>query len=116
MSFVESIKQKLKNLTTLEIITAVGPPKVRPDGGLEPDYKSSHAVLFTQIRLLQGDVITNIDETFITGDHQSLRDFHQARVADGLKTVKDNVAALKELYLLFTTIERDAAANGDDGP
>lgn len=108
MSFAESIKQKLKNLTTLEIVTAVGPPKVTADGRLEPDYKSSNAVLFTQVRLLQGDVVTNIDETFVTGEYQGLRDFHQARVADGLKTVKDNIAALKELYQLFTTIDRDS--------
>lgn len=114
MSFVESIKQKLKNLTTLEIITAVGRPTVTADGRLEPDYKSSQAVLFTQIRLLQGDVITNIDETFITGEYQGLRDFHQARVDDGMKTVKDNIAALKELYLLFTTIERDGGGSAPE--
>ena len=109
MSLVDSIKSKLSNLTTLEIITAVGAPVRDPNGRLTVDLKANSAVMFTQIRLLEGDVTTSVDPSFVSGDNQPLRDFHQARVTEGMKAVKDNIAALKQLYQLMTTIERDTA-------
>jgi glutamate 5-kinase len=107
MSLIDSIKQKLSNLTTLEIITAVGAPQLDERGHLKVTHGADSKLMFTQIRLLQGDVVTNVDESFVTGEYAELREFHQARVADGLQTVKDNIAALKQLYQLVTAIERD---------
>lgn len=109
MSLVDSIKSKLVNLTTLEIVTAVGPPTRDADGRLTVDLGSNSAVMFTQIRLLDGDVKTSVDPSFVSGDNQPLREFHQARVSEGMQAVKDNIAALKQLYQLVTTIERDTA-------
>lgn len=109
MSLVDSIKSKLSNLTTLEIVTAVGPPTRDAQGRLTVDLTTNAAVMFTQIRLLEGDVTTSVDPSFVSGDNQPLREFHQARVTEGMKAVKDNIAALKQLYQLFTTIDRDTA-------
>lgn len=112
MSLIDSIKQKLSNLTTLEIVTAVGKPAFDERGYLQVGTTPDAKVMCTQIRLLQGDVVTSIDESFVTGDYADLREFHQGRVADGLQTVKDNIAALKQLYQLVTAIERDEPGDG----
>ncbi|MGK0359421.1 MAG: hypothetical protein ACI9U2_001723 [Bradymonadia bacterium] len=109
MSLVDSIKSKLSNLTTLEIVTAVGPPTRDENGRLTVDLKTNSAVMFTQIRLLEGDVTTSVDPSFVSGENQPLRAFHQTRVTEGMQAVKDNISALKQLYQLMTAIERDTA-------
>lgn len=106
MSFRDNIIQSMEKLTTLEIVTAVGPTLLDANG--KPTFGQDGLVMATRIGLLDGDVITKMDETFVTGIHTALRPFHEEQVGRGLQIVKDNIAALKELYLLFQQVEAGA--------
>jgi hypothetical protein len=104
---MEDIKGALVNLVTLEIITAVGPITVKrkdsaasgpmssfPDIEYDPNLK----MIQTKIDLLQGDIKTIFDPEFVTGNYQSLRDFHAAREKQGSDIISNNLKALKELF------------------
>lgn len=103
---LDTIKNALENLVTLEIVTAVGQIKFQaseqPSNPSERlpdiDFSKDPKVMLTKINLLQGDIRTVLDPAFVTGDYQSLRDFHLAREKEGHDIIQKNLAALKELY------------------
>jgi len=104
---VQKIENALDNLVTLEILTAVGQVQFKPKSGSpenagrnfpDLDYEQNPKVILTKINLLQGDIKTVFNEEFVTGNFQSLRDFHANREKEGYEIVKKNLAALKELY------------------
>ena len=104
---MKNIKDSLSKLITLEIITAVGHVSLRPKGGSveggeknlpDLDYDKNPKVILTKINLLQGDIKTVFHEEFVTGDYQSLRDFHAAREKEGYEIVRKNIEALEKLY------------------
>ena len=95
----ERILRALENLVTLEVVTAVG-QVAAPDAEGKPwsfTFDQDPKAILSRIDLLQGDVRTCFHEEFVTGDYQSLRDFHAAREAQGHEIIKGNIAALKEL-------------------
>lgn len=103
---ITKIKDSLNNLVTLEIITAVGQVRFRPKAGSSQDtesgfpdldYEKNPKVILTKINLLQGDIKTVFHEEFVTGDYQSLKDFHAAREKEGYEIVHKNIEAIKEL-------------------
>jgi hypothetical protein len=109
-SLLNKIQGALKNLVTLEIVTAVGHVRFKrkpgpaesgewdsPDLDDEQDYKA----ILTRIDLLQGDIKTVFHEEFVTGQYQSLRDFHAAREDKGHQIVRDNIEAIKDLVAMI---------------
>ncbi len=105
-ALVTKIKDSLNNLVTLEIITAVGQVRLKPKSGSSQDpersfpdldYDKNPKVILTKIDLLQGDIKTVFHEEFVTGNYQSLKDFHADREKEGYEIVHKNLAALKEL-------------------
>jgi hypothetical protein len=100
------IKESIKNLVTLEIITAVG--HVRFEPGAENnrpafpdlDYERDPKVILTKIDLLQGDIKTVYNEEFVTGNYQGLKEFHAAREKEGYEIIQKNIAALERLLNL----------------
>jgi hypothetical protein len=104
---VASIEDSLEEFVTLEIITAVGtvePTARDADGkktklGIDPGAK----LLRTRFSLLAGDITTEMDPAFITGEYQSLRQFHADREQQAWGIVKHNVEALKSIIDLINT-------------
>lgn len=109
-TLAERIKQSLANLVTLEIVTAVGPP--RPDGS-GPDY-AQDKVMSSKINLLEGDITNVIDPAFVTGELESLRAFHEGQVDKGEEIVHNNLKALRELYEMAVEYQSpDQAPTGE---
>ncbi len=93
-TLAEKIKNSVANLVTLRIVTAVGPPKADGSG---PDY-SQDKLMSSEIDLLQGDITNVIDPSFVSGELQSLRAFHEGQVDKGEQIVRGNLKALRELF------------------
>ncbi|MDM8536289.1 hypothetical protein QUF70_06010 [Desulfobacterales bacterium HSG17] len=102
------IKESIQNLTTLEIITAVGQVKHKSKGDTEEnqnslpdlDYEHEPKIILTKIDLLQGDIKTVYNEEFVTGNYQNLRDFHAEREKQGYEIIQKNINALERLLNL----------------
>ena len=95
-NLLRKIVSALENLVTLEIITAVGPVSVS-ESTATYDLDGA-AVALTRINLIAGDITTVFPEQFITGNFQSLKDFHGEREKQGYAMVMKNLEALRELY------------------
>lgn len=104
---IERIKDALNNLVTLEITTAVGDVALT-EGKKAPsiDYSKNPKVIMTKINLLQGDITTVFHEEYVTGQYQSLRDFHAAREKEGYDMIKANIAALEKLLELAASLAK----------
>ncbi|GBC60457.1 hypothetical protein DENIS_1410 [Desulfonema ishimotonii] len=103
------IRESIENLVTLEIITAVGHVQYNARGGEagdteqrlpDLDYTRDPKVILTRIDLLQGDIKTVYNEEFVTGNYQSLKEFHSAREKEGYEIVQKNIAAIERLLNL----------------
>lgn len=98
-SLLEEIKKAVAEFKTLEIVTVVGtviPGESVKDLSFKFD-KNSKTIL-TRIDILDGDITTVIDEAYVTGDYQSLREFHAQREEKGYSIVRNNIAAIRELF------------------
>lgn len=104
---VNTIKETLGNLITLEIITAVGQIKFDANSGPDLDYEKDPSVILTKINLVQGDIKTVYDPEFVTGNYKDLKTFHQAREEQGHKMIMDNLEALKGLLGLAMQLNKD---------
>jgi hypothetical protein len=83
------ILQSIENLVTLNIETIVN------DGDIAKKMSST-------INLIDGDITTEFDIAFVTGDLKELRDYHTQREGQGHQIIKDNIEALEHLIQLFT--------------
>ncbi|MCA9744564.1 MAG: hypothetical protein H6695_13355 [Deferribacteres bacterium] len=99
-SLINTIKEALQNLVTLEIITAVGQVDFNAPNGPDLDTEKDPKVILTKINLIQGDVKTVYDPEFITGNYRELKDFHKTREEMGHQMIKDNLDALMKLFNL----------------
>lgn len=110
---IDSIKEAMANLVTLEIVTAVGNVKFQPKSAEEEkivatiDYSKEPKAILTKIDLLQGDVQTVFHEEFVTGNYKELKKFHTAREKQAHEIVKDNLAALERLFQLTKKLVED---------
>jgi hypothetical protein len=58
----------------------------------------------TRINLAEGDITTEIDPAFLTGDYTALRDFHAAREKQATDIIKANIDMLERLFNLVVTV------------
>ena len=92
-------------MVTLEIVTAVGTvqPSTRDAHGargeaqIDPDAK----LLRTRVDLLQGDITTELDPAFVTGDYREFRAFHAERERQAVEIVKSNIEVVRALLSLI---------------
>ena len=114
---IDKIVNALDKLTTLEIVTVVG--RVQKDGGkdgaLGVDWSADPKVMLSKINVLMGDITTSIDPEFVTGNYQSLRDFHAKREAQGYQIIQDNIQAIKELLGLAKILRGEEEQGAADG-
>ncbi len=100
--FLDNIKNAFQDLVTLEIITAVGEVELNIKDkklvatGIK-DGENCKTIL-TKIDLLQGDIQTVYAPEFVTGEYQSLKEFHKNREDQGYKIIQDNIETLKKLF------------------
>ena len=99
-ALIGQIQEALKNLVTLEIITAVGPVKIE-EGFADIDPEGDPKVILSKIDLLQGDIKTVYDEEYVTGNYKELKEFHKEREKEGHAIIKGNIATIKELLMLL---------------
>jgi len=108
-TFTQKLTNALENLAQLEIITAVGVVNFDAKADrtarhlLAPDAK----IMRTSIDLLQGDITTQMDPAFTTGELQALRDFHGARELQGAAIIKANVDTLSQILSLALRLSSD---------
>lgn len=96
---MKKIESSLQNLTTLEIVTAVGEVSYdAQDQTYKPADEGYVDAIFTKIDLVQGDIKTVYDPKFISGEYQNLLEVHKNREAQGHQIVEANIAALKKLF------------------
>jgi hypothetical protein len=97
------ILESIANLVTLNINTIVD------DGGAKKTMTST-------INLIDGDITTEFDIAFVTGDLKELRDYHTQREAQGHQIIKDNIDALGKLIELFKTARSNIGGVDPSGP
>jgi hypothetical protein len=93
----ENLKNALTNLGTLDIITVVGNVKYN-SGKQDRSFAPDSRIMRTRIDLIQGDIITEIDQAFVTGEYQGLREFHVTREKQGSDIIKGNIAVIERLF------------------
>jgi hypothetical protein len=106
--FVSRLQSALGKLITLEIVTSVGVVSANSDT-LDPQAK----VMRTRIDMAEGDITTEIDPAFLTGDYTALREFHAAREKQAGEIIKTNIDMLHKLFnlvVMVTTQARDDSA------
>lgn len=103
-ALMENIKKALENLTTLEIVTAVGQVDFALESDADLDQTKDAKVILSKINLIQGDIKTIYDPEFVTGNYKELKDFHKAREEQGHQIIKDNLEALKNLFNLASDL------------
>jgi hypothetical protein len=112
-ALMDSIEQKVSELTKLEIRTVVGsfqPAGGKPDGALTATGPVH--VLHTTVDLLDGDIQTEIDEWFLAEERKPLVDMHLQRERQGGEIVRANVEAIKSLWTLAGSLLKGDAKDG----
>jgi hypothetical protein len=106
-NFVQEIKNALVNLKTLKIVTAVGAATWNAQTrSYEPTPGADVKVIQTTIDLLDGDMETLMDPAFVSGDLQSLREFHAQTERQGHEIVQKNLDAVKALFNLALHLQK----------
>lgn len=93
----KKLEAALKDATTLEITTIVGDIKMEEVGGKLRPRPEGSKTMYTKIDLLDGDIVTMIDNAFVTGDLVNMREHHEAVEAKANKIIQDNIATLQAL-------------------
>ena len=100
MSLLDTIKDSVKNLKTLEIRTVVGDFKWDKEQK-KIDYDADKVkVIMTQIDLLEGDITTSFSPDFLQPPYDEIRKYHAEREKEGHAIVQANLKALTELVKL----------------
>ncbi len=110
---MKKIEEKINDLTTLEIVTAVGEVKFRTadegSDGIRAAINTDKPVkaILTRIDLLDGDIRTVFDEAFVTGEYKALKSFHTEREKQGHDIIEKNLKALQTLYNMAKNLKGD---------
>lgn len=104
MSFLETVKESINNLKTLEIRTVIGNFKW-DEGQKKIVFKDEEVkLIMTQIDLLEGDVTTSFSEDFLKPPYDEIRKYHAEREKQGHEIIEGNLKALKELVQLVRSM------------
>jgi uncharacterized protein (UPF0297 family) len=91
---LDEIRKAIKETVTLKITTIVG--DVAQGGADDPPTVANSKTMYTQIDLIQGDIVSMVDKAFLD-EFAALREKHQAREDQAHAIVHKNIEALKEL-------------------
>lgn len=111
--FLAKLQSAVQKLVTLDIITVVGSVSYPP---AEPPVPVANAKMIrTRIDLFQGDITTEIDPAFISGDMAPLREYHTQREQQGATIVKQNIEAVEKLFDLVVKMVRTMPPSAQPG-
>jgi len=109
--FMARLESAVNDMVKLKVVTAVGNISVEVNSTTKDGittstrtetHKDSRAII-TDIDLIDGDVMTAIDNVFVTDEaYASIRIDHLARVNDAQAIVSRNINVLKELATAAT--------------
>ena len=109
--FMVRLESAVNDMVKLKVVTAVGNISVEVNSTTKDGittstrtetHKDSRAII-TDIDLIDGDVMTAIDNVFVTDEaYASIRTDHLARVSDAQAIVSRNINVLKELATAAT--------------
>ena len=94
---LEEIQAAIKDAVTLKITTIVG-DVTKGDLASDPTVEDSKT-MYTQIDLIQGDIVIMIDKAFLTDDFAAIREHHNEREEEAHEIIRKNIEALKELVV-----------------
>lgn len=103
--FLDKVHSKIEDLATLKIKTVVGSCTVDGDE-VEPNFTGAQ-IIYSKVDLVDGDITTVIDESFLTAERESLKDFHMERERQGRDIIRANIQTLGSLISLFKTVKAD---------
>lgn len=101
MSLLETVKQSVNNLKTLEIRTVIGNFKWDEDQKKITYEDEKVKLIMTQIDLLEGDITTSFSEDFLEPPYDEIRKYHADKEKQGHEIIEGNLKALKELVKLL---------------
>lgn len=104
-NFLKTVMTKVRDLTNLEIITAVGTCTEGAEG-ISPNIGGSQ-MMYSKIDLIDGDMTTVIDESFLKGERATLREFHMEREQQGRDIIRANIQTLGNLISLYKSLKKD---------
>lgn len=102
---LQKVHDKIEDLATLKIKTVVGSCTVEGET-VEPNFTGAQ-IIYSKIDLVDGDITTVIDESFLTPERQSLKDFHMEREQQGRDIIRANIQTLGSLISLFKSVRSD---------
>lgn len=119
-SLFQQVETRAQNLVTLEVATTVGPVNWtarRPEDLAKDGQGQPSKGMYTRIGLLDGDIMTQMDASFATGELGAIREFHLGQVRQGRAIIKDNIEAAQQLIqLAYDLVDpRDHRSSGEDG-
>ena len=91
---LDEIQKAIKEMVTLKITTIVG--DVQQAGADGPPTVANSKTMYTQIDLIQGDIVSMVDKAFLD-EFATLREKQQSREDQAQDIVHKNIEALKEL-------------------
>lgn len=103
-NLLNEIKEAVADFRELRIVTVVGTTQGNSVKKLDFKFTGDTKTILTRIDLLDGDTSTIIDEAFITGEFEALREFHARREENAYTIVRTNIAALRELFNLAASL------------
>jgi hypothetical protein len=92
---LDEIRAAIREAVSLKISTIVGDIEW-VDKRTAPNVTNSDT-MYTEIDLVQGDLVSMIDRAFLDPDMSGLRDYHKAREDQAYEIIESNIKALKEL-------------------
>jgi hypothetical protein len=101
------LEAALRDATTLEITTIIGDITMEEvDGKFKPKAEGTKT-MYTKIDLLDGDIVTMIDNAFVSGDLVKMREHHEAVEVRANKIIQDNIATLQALLKAVKDLIKD---------
>ena len=102
-NLVEKIETAIEAAVTLKITTIVGDVD-------ETLNATAAKAMYTEIDLVQGDIISKIDKSFLTEEtFKEMRTYHQAREAQAHEIVQKNIETLERWFELAKQLVNDPA-------
>jgi hypothetical protein len=100
-NFIRNIEERISALTTLEIKTIIGDYKVNENEQIEQLEGEEQMIMYSKIKLLEGDITAHISNELVQDRYAWVRDFHAQKEEHGHLIIESNIRAIGSLYELY---------------
>ena len=119
---IGNVQKAAENFVNLKITTVVGTFDVTGSGtdiSVQP-RGGEQKVMFTQLDIIQGDIVNYIDTEFAQKDDHPMRKFHADQVNSAQSTVERTVKSVHKMVETLITLAKESddasKANSDPNP